>query len=128
MDRCKNEPSVTNRKEVIAISVKWQLSWISQNAQEWGVHTHRILNKEGQNPRKTTMYHISPRQNILPIDYGGGHIGKWLPILSQVKSAMALEPNITRKVYSNIVQHFMLVSLNAQFIHISAVLNSRIRD
>ena len=89
MDRCKNEPSVTNRKEVIAISVKWQPSWISQNAQECGVHTHRILNKdpiEGQNPLKTTMYHISPRQNL----YGGGHIGKWLPIWTQVKSAMAL--------------------------------------
>ena len=56
---------MTNRKEVIAISVKWQPSWISQNAQECGVHTHRILNKDtidGQNPLKTTMYHISPRQ------------------------------------------------------------------
>ena len=72
MDRCKDEPSVTNRKEVIAISVKWQPSWISQNAQECGVHTHRILNKDpidGQNPLKTTMNHISPRQNLLPIDY-----------------------------------------------------------
>ena len=93
MDRCKNELSVTNRKEVIAISVKWQPSWIYQNAQECGVHTHRILNKdpiEGQNPLKTTMYHNSPRQNLLPIDYCGGHIGKWLPIWTQVKSAMAL--------------------------------------
>ena len=93
MDRCKNEPSVTNRKEVIAISVKWQPSWISQNAEECDVNTHRILNKdpiEGRNPLKSTMYHIFPRQNLLSIDYGGGHIGKWLPILSQVKSAMAL--------------------------------------
>ena len=93
MDRCKKEPSVTNRKEVIDISVKWQPSWISQNAQECGVHTHRILNKdpiEGQNPLKTTMDHISPRQNLLRIDYGGGQIGKWLPIWSQVKSARAL--------------------------------------
>ena len=93
MDRFKNEPSVTNIKAVIAISVKLQPSWISQNAQECGVHTHRIFNKypiDGQNPLKITMYHISPRQNLLLIDYGGGHIGEWLPILSQVKSAMAL--------------------------------------
>ena len=67
-DSCKIEPSVMNRKEVIAISVEWQPYWISQNAQECGDHTHLILNKdpiEGYNTLKTTMYHIFPRQNTL---------------------------------------------------------------
>ena len=80
-------------KEVIAISVKWQPSWISQNAQECGDHSHRIINNDpidGQNPLKTTMYHICSRPNPFCLDYDGGHIGKLLPILSQVNSAMAL--------------------------------------
>ena len=89
----QNEPFVTNKKEVITVLVKWQPSWISQNALECGDHTHRILNNDpiaGQNPLKTTMFHIFHRQNPFCADYDGGHIGKWLPILSQVKSAMAL--------------------------------------
>ena len=84
---------MTNRKEVISILVKWQTSWISQNSQECGNRTHRILNTdpiEGQNTLKITMYHIFPRRNLLSIDYDGGHVRKWLPNLSQVKSAMAL--------------------------------------
>ena len=86
------EPSMTNRKELISISVKWQPSWTSQNAQECGSHSPRILNTdpiEGQNTLKKTMYHIF-LDKTSSLDYDGGHIGKWLPILSQVKSAMAL--------------------------------------
>ena len=37
---------MTIRKEVIAISVKWQTSWISQNATDCGGHTHRIINMD----------------------------------------------------------------------------------
>ena len=69
------------------------------------------------------MYLSFPRQNLFCQDYDGGHIGKWLPILSQVKSAKSLWLNITRKVYYyNSVPHIMLVSLSAQFIRISAPL------
>ena len=75
------------------MAAKWQPSWISQNAQECGDHTHRILNKdplEGQNPLKTTIHHMFSRQTIFCLNNGVGHFGKWLPILSQVKFAMAL--------------------------------------
>ena len=81
-DRCNIEPSVKNRKEVIAISVKWQPSWISQNAQEFSDHTHLILNKdpiEGQHTLKTTMYHIFPGQNLFCLDYNIlTYLGPWL--------------------------------------------------
>ena len=58
-----------------------------------GDHTHGILNKdllEGKNILKTTMHHMFSRQTLFCLNKDGGHIGKWLPILSQVKSTMAL--------------------------------------
>ena len=79
--------SVANRKDVIAMLVKWQPSWISQNAQEC-----RILNKdpiEGQHPWKQLCTTFS-RQTLFCLDCDGGHIGNWLPIWSQVKSAMII--------------------------------------
>ena len=39
IDAIDNEPSVTNRNEVIAISVKWQPSWIfSKCSRLWRPH------------------------------------------------------------------------------------------
>ena len=65
------------------------------------------------------MYHISPRQTLFGLDYDGGHIGKWLHILSQVKSAicMYVQGHIFAMVFSNCVPNVLLVSQNAHFHH-----------
>ena len=58
-------------RKLYPFSVKWPPSWISQNTQGCGDHTHRILNKDpvdGQNPLKTHMYHIFPRQTLICLD------------------------------------------------------------
>ena len=53
----------------------------------------------------------------------GGHLKQWLPTPSRAKSEMALYPNIFVMTKSKCVPNVMLLSQNAQFIHIAAGLN-----